>query len=105
MMQWLADNWLVVVSVVAYVIAHSKGIDKRWKARAALLMCAINNPDVCKAVVRNSPLGKCVKLNSVLDMIEPKSDGNGKQKRRAPVGKVILDKALDFIPLLNLLRR
>lgn len=104
-MNWLADNWLVVLGIICYVLQHSAGVSKAWKTRAALLMGAVNNPGVGKSIVRESPLGNCVKLNSVLDVIEPKSDGNGKKKRRAPVGKVVLDKVLDFVPLLNLLRR
>lgn len=45
MTEWLADNWVILLVAVCYVVERGTGIGAQWKARARILSDTIERQD------------------------------------------------------------
>lgn len=95
MIDWLADNWLVLLGAILYVIERATGIGAQWKKRARILSEAIERQatlgtdatakDLLPSYLRGDTL-----LDSVLDDgVQPKTPRRVKWPRR--IGRALLN--------------
>lgn len=104
MIQWLADNWIILALASLYVVERSTGIGKVWKDRVRKLANALRILDTTKNQVPGdskptdlvrATLNHDIEIDKVLDIIKPETTP------RVSKGAKILDGIMKALPLVS----
>lgn len=89
-MDWIADNWPVVLAAALYVIERATGVSGDWKRRAHAMVVALDafstdrvavNPKAIKSEIESRLGGRGSRDNRELGDVIERATGETKHKR------------------------